>query len=659
MTATRILLLLLVLIVGPLRAATPVVLTADRHEYVLSPHLDLLPDPLQQYAIDAVSGPAMADLFAPSQGTLPSLGFDTPSAWVRFTLTNNAALNKDWVLVMKWHGYDLIELYIPEPSAAPHWRIVDSADTRPFSERDIPHRYQAFNLPLAPGQTRTFYLRLVMDPGEVAVPLLLWSKEAFRNHDRNERLALGIYYGIIAVMTLYNLFLFFSLRDRSYLYYVIMTLTAGIWFATFNGIAQEYYWPDDSQGIWTYYRAYPLLVHFNWIWVLLFVQTFLQTKLYAPRIHRILSSMIWMASALAIAALVGLVHYSLPYQAILFLAEWVFVLVAGIVSWRRGFHPARYFLIAWTTMIGGACLLILSILGVVPSNFLTTNALQIGHALEVLLLSLALANRINILREEKEHEEEIAREAQLRAQAVEKELQIAQELQMELMPTSSPAIAGLDIAGRCLPAALVGGDFFQYYQRDDTLSFCLADVTGHAMGAAVPVMMFSGVLETEMQYGHPVEELLAKLNHLLHRKLDDRTFVCFALGELHLTTRILRLANVGCPPAYHFHHATGQVAELVGEGYPLGVQPESTYTADEVPLESGDWIIFCSDGLVETANEQEEIFGYDQMIETIRQACVANLAAEGLIDKVFHEVQGYAGEVPQEDDMTCLALRVE
>ena len=656
MTLMR-LLLLLGLAAGPLCAATPVVLTDDRHDYVLSPHLDLLPDPSQQYAIDALND--LSNLFTASSGTLPSLGFDTPSAWVRFTLQNDAANNEEWILVMKWHGYDLIELYIPDPTTATGWRVVEASDTRPFAERDVAHRYQAFNLPLAPGQTHTFYLRLVMDSGEVAVPLFLWSKEEFLNHDRDEHLALGIYYGIITVMILYNLFLFFSLRDRAYLYYVVMTLSAGIWFSNFNGVAQEYYWPDDSTGVWSYYRAYPLLVHFNWIWVLLFVRSFLQTSLYAPRIHRVLTIILGLAGAFAFAALIGLIHHLLPYQAILFIAEWVFVLAAAIVSWRRGFHPARYFLIAWTTMIAGGLLLILSIVGVVPSNFLTTNALQIGHALEAVLLSLALAHRINILREEKEHEEEIAREARLRTQAVEKELQIAQELQMELMPTTSPSIPGLDIAGRCIPAALVGGDFFQYYQRNGTLSFCLADVTGHAMEAAVPVMMFSGVLETEMQYGHPIEELFTKLNHLLHRKLDARTFVCFALGELHLTSKTLRLANLGCPPSYHFRQATGEVVELTAEGYPLGVRANSTYVASEITLEPGDRIIFCSDGLIETANEQEEIFGYEQMVEAIRKACVAGLASEALIDELVRQVQDFSGGVPQGDDMTCVALRVE
>jgi phosphoserine phosphatase RsbU/P len=170
--------------------------------------------------------------------------------------------------------------------------------------------------------------------------------------------------------------------------------------------------------------------------------------------------------------------------------------------------------------------------------------------------------------------------------------------------------------------------------------------------------MFSGVLETEMQYGHPVGQLLTRLNRLLHRKLDSRTFICFAIGEVHLESRRLRLANVGCPPLYHYRQATGQVVELEGGGYPLGVQPEGVYAATEIALESGDRIVFCSDGLVEAADAQEAIFGFEQVAETIRQGCADDLSAAALIDRLIGAVQDFSGDVPQADDMTCVVLRI-
>jgi len=244
-------------------------------------------------------------------------------------------------------------------------------------------------------------------------------------------------------------------------------------------------------------------------------------------------------------------------------------------------------------------------------------------------------------------------------QELEEELQTAHEMQMGLMPAVSPQRDGFDIAGRCLPANHVGGDFFQYFSQDGKLSICMADVTGHAMEAAVPVMMFSGVLKTEMGYGHSVEQLFTKLNGTMNSSLDNRTYVCFTMGELDVAGRTFRLANAACPYPFHFHAATGEVEEVQVDAYPLGVRDGTVYTSIETVLESGDQIVFCSDGIAEATNVQEEMFGFERTAETIHQACAEDLSAEALIDRLICAVQDFAGDTPQGDDMTVVVLKVE
>ncbi len=205
----------------------------------------------------------------------------------------------------------------------------------------------------------------------------------------------------------------------------------------------------------------------------------------------------------------------------------------------------------------------------------------------------------------------------------------------------------------------MGGDFFQYFQQDGKLSVCLADVTGHAMEAAVPVMMFSGILDTQMQTGDDLEDLFAKLNRSLHRNLDRRTFICFTMGEVNIKDRGLRLANGGCPYPYHYRAAIGQMAELEVDAYPLGVRAETVYPAIERVLAPGDYIVFCSDGIVEAANSDEQMFGFEQTAATIQQGCLEKLSAEALIERLISSVQAFVGDEPQADDMTCVVLRVE
>ena len=258
------------------------------------------------------------------------------------------------------------------------------------------------------------------------------------------------------------------------------------------------------------------------------------------------------------------------------------------------------------------------------------------------------------------------REQQGRLQAQERlnreledELRTAHDMQMGLMPTDSPQVAGYDISGRCLPAVHVGGDFFQYFEQNGKLAVCMADVTGHGMEAAVPVMMFSGILESEIKYDYDLSDLYAILNQTLYNKLDLRTFVCFAMGRLDLHERSLSLANGGCPYPYHYRAATGEITELDVNIYPLGVRASVTYPVIEVALASGDYVVFCSDGIVEAANAEQDIFGYEQTAAMVRAGCSEGLTAAALIDRIVGAVQGFTGDKPQEDDMTCVVLRVE
>ena len=274
-----------------------------------------------------------------------------------------------------------------------------------------------------------------------------------------------------------------------------------------------------------------------------------------------------------------------------------------------------------------------------------------GEALQ----GLALGNPQPILRKQ-----EARLDAQeLLNQELEDELQTARQLQMSLMPTVAPDIEGLDVAGRCEMANHVGGDFFRYFEQDGKLTICLVEVAGHAMEGAASGMMFSGVLEKEMRSGDPLEQLFGNLNRTLHHMLDRRTFVCFCMGALDLAGRSLRLANSACPYPFHFRAAMGEVVELQVDALPLGAQVKTVYPTVEVLLEPGDYIVLCSDGIIEAANEEEQMFGFESTAAVIGQGCQEGLSAEGLIDRLIGAVQTFACDTPQGDDRTVVVLKAE
>jgi serine phosphatase RsbU (regulator of sigma subunit) len=281
---------------------------------------------------------------------------------------------------------------------------------------------------------------------------------------------------------------------------------------------------------------------------------------------------------------------------------------------------------------------------------------QFGHTSKNLETQLV---QVKELSDQAIEQERRIREEEVQRQLLEEELDTAHDMQMNLMPTQPPMIEGLDIAGRCLPANHVGGDLFQYFQQNGKLSISLADVTGHAMEAAIPVVMFNGILDTQMEAGDDLQDLFSKLNRSLCRNLDSRTFVCFAMGELDTDSYTFKLSNGGCPYPFHYRANSSEITELQVDAYPLGVRPDTSYQTMEVQLQSRDFIIFCSDGIIEAENSAGDIFGFEQTAETIQNGCKQDLSAPQLLDHLIGAVKDFAGDTAQGDDMTCVVLAVE
>jgi len=302
-------------------------------------------------------------------------------------------------------------------------------------------------------------------------------------------------------------------------------------------------------------------------------------------------------------------------------------------------------------------------------EFWTNITINVAKILTIIALLLVLRFIVHIIRQRSGarniEEESFAEQTDVLLEEYTRELETAREMQIGLMPRESPRIQGLDIAGSCRPATHVGGDFFQYLRIDDERWWiCVADATGHGMGAAIPVVMFSGVLKSQIQTGSAMEELLEQLNKSMHGTmtgdtLTGRTFVCFSGGEVDLSARTFRLSNAGCPFPFHYKAATGEVVELEVSGYPLGVRPYHSFQILEIPLESRDRIVFCTDGIIEADDQYGDMFGFDRASYLIGEGCRKGLSAEELRDYLMEQVHIFAEGKAQEDDQTVVVIGVE
>ncbi len=613
------------------------ILTDDSEEVILGKYMAVLPDADGDWGIDDVSSPMLRRRFVDSEAETPHLGQSVHVVWSRFTLQNESNQRR-WIFEMRPGINYGIEVYWRDDSTA-EWVVRRIGETIPFDELEIKHRHFAVDIEIETGQKNEYFIRA--SPDVFFVHQRLYSEPGFAAHTRRESISLGAYYGLIIGMAIYNLVLFLYLRDQVYLYYVLMVATGTFYFLQFNGIAQEFLWPGTA-FIWDRYVLVVGSIYL--VSVLRFVQVFLLTHQHTPVVHRVISWLTGVSVVFPVASLAGLHEEFFPvYITVYNWSLWLIIIVAAVLTLRRGFVPARYFLIAWSGYVFGPLITLSVVFGMVPFGVYSWNAFQIGHATEILLLSLALGSRISTLRHAKE--------------AQDRELDSARRLQLELLPDEAPSVEGLDIAGRCQPAGDVGGDMYRYFELPDGIAVGLADVTGHAMEAAIPAVMFTGLLDSQMQSDPPLPQLFANLNDSLFRALGGkRHLVCFVMIRVINSDRV-QLISCGCPFPLLLG-ADGKVAELGDQFYPLGVRPNVTYSFIESSLQPGDSLVLYSDGISEAQNKNEEFFGEERTRGTISEGHAAGISAADICDRLLYSVGEFTGGMDQADDMTCVVVRV-
>ncbi len=323
----------------------------------------------------------------------PNFGYTSSAYWCRFQIQNAANVAQLRWLEVQYPSVDSVWLYeVDSAQNIVQVRLV--GDRMPFNVREIKDADLVFILNIDARKTRTYYMRFKTE-GTMTFPLVLWQPQAFSEQTAKDRFGFGIYYGIIVVMVFYNLFIFFSLRDRAYLYYVLTIISIALFQLAFNGLGFQYLWGD-------FYAFNDIAMPFSIICFsfisLLFARQFLHLRELLPKIDRIVLIFV----ALIIIEL--LLVFLLPYKIMIKVSSITGVIATsllfymGVTSYRKGYKSAIYFLIAWSLFWIGILLSIFKGFGLVSTNFITTYAIQIGSALEVILLSLGLADRINTLK---------------------------------------------------------------------------------------------------------------------------------------------------------------------------------------------------------------------------------------------------------------------
>jgi len=242
-----------------------------------------------------------------------------------------------------------------------------------------------------------------------------------------------------------------------------------------------------------------------------------------------------------------------------------------------------------------------------------------------------------------------------------KELEIARNVQIGLLPKTNPKIKGFDISGTCLPAKEVGGDYFDFVTLGPKkLGIVIGDVSGKGVPAAIYMTLTKGILQSHADDTVSPRLVLNKVNKLLYRNMEKNSFVSMFYAVLNIDEKTLTFARAGHIPGIMINQKNGAKQELNTNGIALGLEEGKVFNRmlqeKTITLSPGDTLVFYTDGFTEAMNLVHEEYGEERFVELISENRAKS--AQELIEILFNTVKGFSKDVPQHDDMTVVVIKI-
>ncbi|UXD87185.1 sensor domain-containing diguanylate cyclase [Thalassolituus hydrocarboniclasticus] len=392
-------------------------------------------DPVLQYYEDAkadIQGlPPVTLGWQRNQHHNMAFGYTDSVYWFRLALSNPGDQVEQRFLSLTYPVLDHVRVYHRHKDG--EWQTLELGDKQAFHQRPVIHRYFVIPLTLQAGQADEWIFR-VETSSSMQFPLSIWQERDFFIHDQHQVLGMGLYYGIMLIMVLYNLFIFLAVREANYLYYVFYVGSMAAFLGSLQGINFQYLWPESTR-----WNDQSIIVFLSG--VVVFAAIFTRNFLNLQDVNWLNRSfLVIVFAALAIVVLSNIIPYHTMIRILIATAVLGIGLAiySGILRWSQGYSSARYYTVAWSSMLVGGAILAMNKFNIIPRNVFTENIIQFGSALEVILLSFALADRLNQEKRERfeaqitafEHEK-IARIAQEDALEQERNARLAQEKALE------------------------------------------------------------------------------------------------------------------------------------------------------------------------------------------------------------------------------------
>ncbi len=368
----------------------------DQQPVSLTEYLAVLEDPHAALTLSEVQQPEVASRFVVGLAAAEALafGFSRSAYWLRLTLLNPDDHPIERLLELDYARFSTIEFH--QPRIGGGYDSIQTGITRPFATRPYQNRNFVFPISLPAHSNAVFFLRL-KSHHPLVIPAKLWTPPAFQAKALSDYISQSWYFGAAISMMLFNMLLFFSLRDRIYLLYVLFVACSVLVFAVQNGLAHEFLWPDAPPQ-WSdlsIYIGFTLTI----VSLISFTRSMLDTTKTIPRLDRLLKILIAFHLLIPIPFVIALPSFA-QSLVVLTLLSATLTLVVGLYCVVKRQRSAYFFVTAFSLVLCGSVIYFMKNQGWLPTNMFTTNVMQMGSALEMILLALALADRFAQMRKE-------------------------------------------------------------------------------------------------------------------------------------------------------------------------------------------------------------------------------------------------------------------
>lgn len=623
---------------------------------------------------------------------IPNFGFIKHDVWFMFSVRNDLISEHVYYLTLNNPNLDIAELHYILPSGT-HCTI-DQGDLVPLSSRKITARKIAFKLTIPPKQQCDYYLRINNGGEQFHFTPELQSHDHFFEQESKEQYFLGVYFGILSFVILFNLFMWILTRESISLHYSLYLITFLFLQLSLLGFGKLYLWTNETYVV---NHANPVFASLSVYFLLHFSRLYLDLKTIMPRIDsyfRILQFALLCTAILAFLPIDWAYTSAILFVNGLTLFLNVLIIPVAIKAIRLGYKPAILFLVAFALLVVSVFAFVLKNFGILPSNFFTDFGFQFGSAAEVILFSIGIVIRFKTFRDDAiatlKEINSIKEEAniQLEQKVIERTKEIEVKKQ-EIEEKNNEIISSISYAKRiqeailpplekiqhllpsCVlwyaPKDIVAGDFYwveiKHFHGKDHTFFAVGDCTGHGVPGAMMSVLCTNALNAalELQTGPSTSKLLETCNTLLLSNLSQHSSeindgMDITLGCLEPETGTLYWSGANNPL---WILRKEELIEYSGTKRPIGKSSaEHAFDEHVINLENNDRLFLFSDGIVDQfGGENEKKFKKSRLRETI--LATKNTTIDQQLRSIQDHLKKWQGSLEQVDDIALLVVQYD